>query len=185
MARSPIRGGPPRSGIAASIIGLLLLSLCDAWAQDSSVGTAIKATYLYKFPPYIEWPDDTLGKARQFTICIVGADPFGALLDRAVSGQQVEDRPIVIRRLAAFDAGAGCLIVFAAGPVHDILAAAQGSPVLTVTDVGQDARDKGMINFVIVDNRVRFEIDDRAAARAGFTISSKLLSLALNIQPRN
>jgi hypothetical protein len=175
VVRSPI------SGIAASVIGLLLSM--SAAAQD--VGTAIKATYLYKFPPYIEWPDDTLGHAAQFPICLVGADPFGPLLDRAVGGQQIAGRPIVIRRLAAFDAGAGCLIVFAAGPVHDILAAAQGSPVLTVTDVGQDAPDKGMINIVIVDNRVRFEIDDKAAARAGFTISSKLLSLALNIQPRN
>jgi hypothetical protein len=178
VTRSPIRGG-----IAASVIGLLLS--ISAAAQDGSIGAAIKATYLYKFPPYVEWPDDTIGHAQQFAICIVGADPFGALLDRAVSGQQIDDRPVVVRRLAAFDPGAGCLIVFAAGPVHDILAAARGSPVLTVTDVGQGAPDKGIINFVIVDNRVRFEIDDRAAAQAGFTISSKLLSLALSIQPRN
>ena len=77
------------------------------------------------------------------------------------------------------------VMVFAAGPVHDLLGAARGSPALTVTDVGQDAPEKGIINFVIADNRVRFEIDDRAAAQAGFTISSKLLSLALSIKPRN
>jgi hypothetical protein len=100
----------------------------------------------------------------------------------------MDGRPIVVRRLPAFDPGAGCMIVFAAGSaaqLHDTLAAVRGSPALSVTDVEQDAPDKGIINFVIADNRVRFEIDDKAAAQAGFTISSKLLSLAINIRPRN
>jgi hypothetical protein len=38
---------------------------------------------------------------------------------------------------------------------------------------------------VIHDNRVRFEIDDAAAARNGLTISSKLLGLALSVKPRD
>jgi hypothetical protein len=180
----------PTFGVAGALIGLLLLlGLFDrAAAQDTPIGDAIKATYLYKFPPYIGWPDDTVGHAPQFSICVIGADPFGPLLDRAVSGQQIDGRAVVIRRLPAFDPAAGCLIVFAGGspaqPVPAILAAARRAPVLTVTD-GQDGPDKGIINFVIADNRVRFEIDDRAAVQAGFTISSKLLSLALNAQPRN
>jgi len=60
---------------------------------------------------------------------------------------------------------------------------AASAPVLTVTD-SIDALDaKGMINFVVADNRVRFEIDDAAARRSGLVISSKLLSLALSVRP--
>jgi hypothetical protein len=51
-----------------------------------------------------------------------------------------------------------------------------------VTDGERDA--KGMLNFVIADNRVRFEIDDKTAADSGFVISSKLLSLASHVRPR-
>jgi hypothetical protein len=43
---------------------------------------------------------------------------------------------------------------------------------------------KGIVNFVIVDDRVRFEIDDAEAARRGLRISSKLLSLAVSVKPR-
>jgi len=179
---------PTRASVATAIVGLLLLGISAARGQDSSIGTAIKATYLYKFPPYIQWPPGAARTTGDFTLCVVGADPFGSLLDRAVSGQQIDGRPIALRRLAAFDAGAGCKLAFAAGSpaqVHDLLTATSGRPVLTGTEVEPDAREKGIINFVIAHNRIRFEIDDKAATQAGFTISSKLLSLALNSQPRN
>jgi hypothetical protein len=52
--------------------------------------------------------------------------------------------------------------------------------VLTVSDV----RGLGIINFVVKDNRVRFDVDDEAAAQSGLTISSKLLGFALNVKPR-
>jgi hypothetical protein len=91
--------------------------------------------------------------------------------------------------LRAFDHGDVCHILFAAGsaaqPVADILAASRGKPVLTITDDQRDDRAKGTINFVIQDNRVRFEIDNRGAAQDGLAISSKLLSLAIAVRPRN
>jgi hypothetical protein len=156
-------------------------------AQVNSGELAVKATYLYKFPPFVEWPAGALPPGDNFTLCVVGEDPFGGMLDRAISGQQVKDRPIVVRRLATFNAEAGCQMVYATGSaaqsVPAILAALRGKPILSVTDGERDA--KGMLNFVIADNRVRFEIDDQAAAEAGLVISSKLLSLAIHVRPRS
>jgi len=155
-------------------------------AQVNSGELAVKATYLYKFPPFVQWPASALPPGDNFTLCIVGDDPFGGMLDRAVGGQQVKDRPVVVRRLATFNGEAGCQMVFATGssaqPVPAILAALRGKPILSVTDGERDA--KGMLNFVIADNRVRFEIDDQAAAESGLVISSKLLSLAIHVRPR-
>ena len=50
--------------------------------------------------------------------------------------------------------------------------------------VTDGANAPGMINFVLKDNRVRFIVDDDAAAQSGLTISSKLLSVALAVKPR-
>lgn len=155
-------------------------------ARSSTVEAAIKATYLYKFPPFIDWPPSAMAASRVFTICVVGGDPLGGLLDQAVAGQQVKDRPIVVRRFAVLTGDPGCQIVYAVGsaaqPVSAILAALRGKPVLTVTDEASDPTAKGILNFVIVDDRVRFEIDARAAAEDGLNISSKLLSLAINVR---
>src|SRR5581483_8974891 len=78
----------------------------------------------------------------------------------------------------------GCTVAFAAGSAAQVaadLAALHGSPVLTVTDGATDPAATGIINFVVVDGRVRFEIDARAAAANRLTISSKLLSLATRV----
>ncbi len=166
-----------------------MLFVMKAQAADSSVEAAIKATYLYKFPPFIEWPANALASLRTFTLCVVGVDPLGAVLDQAVAGQTIKDRPIVVRRMNAISDDAGCQLVYATGSVGQsvasILAVLRGKPVVTVTDSARDPELKGILNFVIVDNRVRFEIDDNAAAAAGLTISSKLLSLATRVRSGN
>jgi prepilin-type processing-associated H-X9-DG protein len=68
--------------------------------------------------------------------------------------------------------------------VASVLAAVRGTPVLTVTDDQTDPVATGIVNFVLVDGHVRFEIDQRSAADNGLVISSKLLSLATRVRDR-
>ncbi len=161
----------------------------DAQAQENTIEAAIKATYLYKIPAFIEWPAGILSRIGQFTICIIGNDPFGGTLDRAIVGQRVGNLPIAVRRLSAFSADAACQVVYAAGSaaqsVAGVLATVHGSPVLSVTDGAHDPQAKGIVNFAIVDNRVRFEIDDELAADSKLIVSSKLLNLATNVRLRS
>ena len=49
---------------------------------------------------------------------------------------------------------------------------------MTVGNAPGFTRQGGIINFIMQDNRVRFEINPEAADRAGLRISSKLLQLA-------
>ncbi len=62
--------------------------------------------------------------------------------------------------------------------------ALRGSAVLTVSDAKAQAAATGIINFVVKDERVRFDIDDDAAMQNRLAISSKLLGIALNVKPR-
>jgi hypothetical protein len=64
----------------------------------------------------------------------------------------------------------------------DILEQVRGRPVLTVTDAERDPSAKGVVNFVLDSNRVRFEIDQAGAAEQGLSISSKLLGLAVAVR---
>ena len=64
------------------------------------------------------------------------------------------------------------------------LEAVRGTPVLTVTDAARDGGAQGIVNFVNVDNRVRFEIDLRSAAVNHLEISSKLLNVASRVRPK-
>jgi len=169
---------------------LLFASMQAAWPQGAPLEYAVKATYLHKFAPFVEWPNAAAEfPGGDFAVCVVGNDPLGAVLDRAVSGQQVAGRTITVRRLASVTGNPGCAVMFVTGsdaqPATAVLAAVRGTAVLTVTDGATDSAAKGIINFVLQDDRVRFEIDNSAAAAAGLTISSKLLSLAVHVTGGN
>jgi len=169
---------------------LACLALCAApatsGAQDDTRARGEKAAYLYKFAPFVDWPDPTAEfPSGAYRICVVGGQPFDGMLDREVQGQTVGGRPIAVQQLAGVTGNPGCSVMFVAGPdaqsVAQTLAAVRGSPVLTVTDGAEGLDDSGIINFVVEDSRVRFEINARAAAANRLTISSKLLSLARRV----
>ncbi len=173
--------GVKPSGLAASGIAILLCLVTPATRAGTPLETAVKATYLYKLAPFVTWPD---GGSGPFTICVVGQDPFGAQLDRAVAGQNIGTRPFQVLRMDTVGPQSVCQIAYLGGSRDQSVAGAlhvlHGMPVLTVTDEGEAS---GIIEFAVRDNRVRFRIDQAAAVDNGLSISSKLLSLALTVKP--
>lgn len=169
------------------LVALLWVGLVPvaASAQDS-LAKAVKATFLYKFAPFVDWPAGALpAPDSPLQLCVAGDDPFGPVLDRAVAGVRVGARAIVLRRMGQAAAHSGCDIMFVAGsqaqPVSDALKAVRGEPVLTVTD---DQNLGAVIDFVAEGGHIRFRIDNQAAADNGLTLSSKLLSIAVSVIPR-
>lgn len=169
---------------------LVVLSLCVAGAicaKPAPLEYAIKATYLYKLAPFVEWPPSAFAsKQAPFLICVVGGDPFDGYLSRAVAGQSYGTHPFAVRKLRTLEGEHGCRIVFISG-LHDArlrlaLLAVTGRPVLTVTDSTIDAEVPSIIHFVIDKGHVRFDIDLDAAARNDLKLSSKLLHLAVAVK---
>ncbi len=175
------------------VVAALALACCRVaiGAEDaSSLELAVKATYLYKFEPFVTWPDQAFASPNSpFTLCIVGTDPFGPLIDEAVKGQRIGEHEIMVSRLREASPDAHCNIMYIAASdaqwMLRQLTAVRGQPVLTITDAMGAAERKGIINFIILDNRVRFEIDENAAALSGLSISSKLLGIAASVKPRS
>jgi hypothetical protein len=146
----------------------------------------VKATYLLNFGRFVKWPPAALPASAALNICVLGTDPFGAVLDRTLAGEVVDGHKAVARRLTKPDEIAGCHMLFVAADrqadVPVILRAVGSTPVLTVSDVPGFSRSGGMIGLVSNNSRVRFEINLDASSRAGLTLSSELARLALNIR---
>ena len=178
-----------RHCLAGALCALgLALALPSGAADSGSLEYPIKAAYLYKFGNYVEWPKPAFPNAGSpFNLCVVGDDPFGALLDSAVDGQHVDGRAIVLHRLKSVARDSGCHILFLgiADPQRagQALESLRGEAVLTVSDARSGAA--GMIQFVLKDNRVRFNIDDDMARSSGLAISSKLLALAVSVKSKS
>lgn len=155
------------------------VAACGASAAEP-IEYSVKAAYLAKFAFYIDWPPAAFASpTAPIVLCVVGEDPFGTLLDEAVTGQVVQGRSLAVKRLKTLARDSGCHIAYVNGEVK--LDALKGSSVLIVTDA---QGGNGIINFVLRDNRVRFTVDDETASQLGLGISSKLLNVALAVKPR-
>jgi len=143
------------------------------------------AVYLYNFGKFVEWPA-TAAMDDSFPICVLGRDPFGPVLDTTVAGETLGNRKLVARRIASSKEAAGCRIVFISSSealrVKEVLTSLEKSGALTVSDVPGFTNGGGMIQFVLKDNKVRFEVNLSAAQKAGLIFSSQLLKVASDIK---
>lgn len=171
------------AGVAsARLVAAAALLLC-APAVGQPTDTAVKAAFLPRFARYVTWPAAATPKGNDpFVLCVIGGDPFGAMLDDSARSQLIDGHRIVVRRMDSAAGADGCHIAFVdGGRSAPVLAAMSNKPVLTVTDdTGRGGR--GMIDFTIAGGRVRFFIDQSAAEHRGLNISSRLLALALGVR---
>jgi hypothetical protein len=170
------------AGLAAVVAGLC--AAAGPAAAQGSLEFPLKAAVLTKFAAFVIWPNGAMAPSEPLQLCIVGDDPFGATLDNSARASGGE-RPIAVRRLASVDSESGCHILYAAGSPRqspaEALQAVRGAPVLTVTDSARGAA-RGMIHFVVFQDRVRFHLDAAQAAQNGISLSSKLLALGLSVK---
>jgi hypothetical protein len=172
---------PARAGAAL----LLLFATCTPAAAQSGEA-AVKAAFLARFADYVEWPSSRrLEAGDPVFLCVVGADPFGRMIDDAVRGQQVDGHPLAVKRLAGAEGAEVCRLAFVEGgsarATADLLAALRGKPVLTVTDASAGPA-RGIIHFMLYRGRVRFAIDQAEAVRCGLALNSRLLGVALSVK---
>jgi len=183
---------PNKSSYRLFVVHIIFVLLgiipCGAVAQESLKHT-VEAAFLFKFGRFVEWPATAFASATSpFNLCIVGEDPFGSTLDKVVKGETINGRTIYIHRLKKIERNSDCHILYIGDSGEQSLTRivndTRGSHVLTVSNANESESEAVIIGFVIANNRVRFDINDEAAARNNLVISSRLLNLALSVKPR-
>jgi hypothetical protein len=142
----------------------------------------VKAAFLLNFVKFIEWPTQDRS-AGTFSICVVGNDPFGSVLDRAVQGEAIDGRPIAVERVRRWQSSCRVLFVSSAEPDASKVLAGVGSGVLTVGEEERFLREGGMIAFVVEEHRVRFDVNAKSVQSGSLRISSRMLSVARKVIP--
>lgn len=175
--------------ILAAAVGCLLPFASVRAAPDTqaqrNLEYSVKANYLVRFAAFVEWPAGAFATPQSpVVICVLGRDPFGQALDQAAGAQTAYGRSLAVRRPTTPEAAAACHILYVGTEGAALAAALETLPGrLTVTDAAVAPR-RGMIHFVVSDNRVRFHIDQAAVSRSRLALSSRLLNLALSVQGR-
>ena len=172
-----------RIGAAAAAVLIAAGLLGGRCALAAPTAPQVEAVFLFYFSQFVDWPPTAFADGRApIVIGVLGEDPFGGALDQAVAGEQVNGRPVVVRRYKSIADATGCQILYIssseAPQLAQIMSALKGRDVLTVSDLDHFVQSGGMVRFILVDQHVRLLINPQAAQAAGLKLSSKLLRAA-------
>jgi len=167
-------------------LAMLCLMIGIALPADICAGTveeySVKAALAFNFARFTDWPSDNIADSpKTFNICILGDN---AVLEAfaGVEGKRVKGRRIVLKRVRSMRKSVDCELLFVSGSPRELLpkifAAVEGKPVLTIGEMAGFAEAGGIINLIKTRNRIKFEVNLKAAQKAGLKISSRILKLA-------
>lgn len=159
--------------------------LTAAQSPQPSLENDVRAVFLYNFTKFVEWPPPSQPD-EPFRVCALADTAFIATLDRTIAGESVGGRPLVRAEVRSIDEARRCAMLYVGSGHREqaapLLAAVRDLPVLTVGEGPSFVKQGGAIGFLLENNRVRFDINQRAVQRSGLKASSKLLRVARNVE---
>jgi hypothetical protein len=176
----------------APVVPLLLAvafvaAVLPARAQDAAVTEeSVKAAFLYKFPSFVEWPDNRLAREDEpVVIGVIGGPEVLAELG-AIAQSRKTGRPLIA--LAVRDSAplprVHVLFIGSREKARapELIRAAQQAGALVVTEWDGALRVGSIINFVTTpEGRVRFDIAVEPAEKSRLRLSSRLLAVAQHV----
>jgi len=163
-------------GARASLLQSALL------VQEGAPEYDIKAAQVHNFARFTEWPEGAFASSPdEFRLGVLGPEAAFESFERILKGKTLGGRRVkLVPGKTAADLKS-CSLIFVTGAEKDqipaVLEAFKGKPVLTIGESEGFAQDGGIINFYLEQNKVKFEINPDAAARAGLRVT-KLVSVA-------
>ena len=162
---------------------LILMSMfcCGLVQADFSREYQLKAAYLLNFARFIYWPEQIIVTTDSFNICVIGDSPFGDSLEK-LSNKKIKNKKIKVKRAKNYEKENACHIVYISesrkGDYKEVINNIDNDSVLTVSDIDGFASSGGMIGFVRVGNKIKFEINVDKSMKSNIKYKSQLLEVA-------
>jgi hypothetical protein len=148
----------------------------------------VKAAFLCNFAEFVEWPESSFQHAdAPIVIGVVGKDPFGPYLEEIFSGKEIRGHPLAVKRFNHKEEIRDCHILFinvaSKNKTIEIIENVKEQSILTVSDMPGFIQNGGIIKFITVSNKIKFQINPEASKSSNLIISSNLLQLAEIVTP--
>jgi hypothetical protein len=153
--------------------------------QGFDPNAKVKAVFIYNFTKYFEWPKNM--KSGNFIIQIIGTNSsLNQELNKMATSKQIGNQKLEIKNSQAFDGTLQPHIIFllseSSDKLKEIVAKSKGKGTLIVTEKPGMAKAGSSINFVVADNKQKFEYSQENAVKAGLKTSDELKSMAVAVE---
>jgi hypothetical protein len=183
------------------VVIVFMLTASNAYADSAQYKEyEVKAAFMFNFFKFVNWPKEkTSQDGNEIIVGIIGDDPFGPAID-IFKDKTIEDRKVVVKMFESMhklkeisekdkneriNELRRCHLLFICQSeqksLQDIIEAVSNHGVLTVGDSEQFIESGGVINFLMENNKIRFDINLSAADKTGLEMRSQLLRLARKV----
>jgi hypothetical protein len=150
--------------------------------KDADTNAILKASFIYNFAKMIDWPAEE--KQGNFIIGIYGKTTVYQELIKKYASKDIGNQRIEIKKLSESPETANVDLLYITKDKNEEISTISkkvgNKPILIITEKTGALKEGGVINFVIVDNHLKFEINLKEANKRKLIVGSRLKDLALN-----
>lgn len=174
----------PRS-LLLLVVPLLLLSASDPREADKDTSAIVQASYIYNIAKLVEWKDPEM-RSGNFVIGVIGSANLYQELIKQYSARTIGKQPIEVRKLPRAAEVERCHMLFVGrgdlALLPEIYKLMNGKPTLVVTEYTGALDDGAVVNFVKVDNLLKYEMSLVNAQKHGLVVGLTLKNLAHKVE---
>jgi YfiR/HmsC-like len=158
---------------------ILLISIASAFsAKAQTTNHAAYSLFVVSFAKYASWPQTT----GDFKITVLGKSKIYDELIKMTTNKNVNGHAYKIQQVETIAEIADAQIVFIpdnkSSNLEDVLKATQGKPVMVVTEREGLAKKGASLSFLIIDDKLRFDINNTELVKRNIKVAANLVSIA-------
>jgi len=167
---------------------IFLLIFCNfTYLSAETTRYDLEAAFVYKFIKFVEWPG-SFEDEEFFDVCYAGNGEIKPSINSLVDSE-IKDLTLKVKIVENLNDLHSCELLFVDISSKDgrkeYLNYLSKKSVLTVSHFDGFIEEGGMINLVLKDNHINFEINIKSAEESNIKVSSKLLRLANSVTASN
>ncbi len=170
-----------RRGTAIALLACLACPPARPQTTGAIPEHQVKAAYILNFTRYTTWPASVLSEGSSpLVVCAFGTG--AAEVARQLQSRAAGSHPLELRPLQHIEQVSGCHALFLGQTERtqqsSLLSKLRSQAILTIGESPSFLADGGMINLVLVEGSLHFEVNLAATASAGMQLNPRMLALA-------
>ncbi|MCW8929682.1 MAG: YfiR family protein [Gammaproteobacteria bacterium] len=176
-----------KEGICFQLIFLYFIFFSSffntTYARDITNEDKIKASYVFNFIRFIDWPlNQRIESSKPIVVCVINKNNQFIKAFSPVVGKEVKGHLLTFRKISEPYDISKCHLLYIdkaeKNLISQLLPKIKKYNILSISDMNAFCSMGGMIGMVTKKGKVKVEINLSVAKAAGFKINSNLLEVA-------
>lgn len=164
-------------------LGMMLLFAFAFYNNVFAQVEKVKAAYIYNFATMSNYPPSTQG--GEFVITVLGNSPVISELEAISKSKKVGNAIIVIKKVSSVGEIGNAHMVFIPdeqkGKIPDVITKTSSSHTLVITETSGSCSKGAVFNLLLVDQKMRFEVNESKANAKGVKLAANLVKLGIPV----